>query len=129
VPAQRNTRQRQAIRKVFEETSRPLRPLEILDLAQRHVNSIGLATVYRCLKALTDEGFLLSLTMPEVGTLYERADKKHHHHFYCRACDQLFDLEGCTLEQGGFVPPGYALDSHEIFLYGTCATCSTGATS
>ena len=46
----RNTEQRRAIRRVMEESGRPLSPREILDLARSLVPGLGIATVYRAVK-------------------------------------------------------------------------------
>ncbi len=55
----RNTRQKQAIREAFAEAGRPLSPEEALDGAQRHYKRIGIATVYRNIKALLEDGWLV----------------------------------------------------------------------
>ena len=53
---ERSTRQRSAIRQVIDEARRPLSPPEVLELAQQQVAAMGMATVYRNLKLLLDEG-------------------------------------------------------------------------
>jgi Fe2+ or Zn2+ uptake regulation protein len=72
---ERNTQQRQAILKVFEKVSRPLSVNEVLDLAKRRCRGIGIATVYRNLKALVEEGKVLSLDMR--GLTIDRGDYLH----------------------------------------------------
>src|SRR6516225_4764490 len=51
---ERATRQNTAIREALAAAGRPLSPAEVLDEARRHVAALGLATVYRNLKALVD---------------------------------------------------------------------------
>ena len=63
-PMDRNTRQRQAIRRIFEEVDRPLSPQEVLPAAQSYVPGLGIATVYRNLKALVTDGWLESVALP-----------------------------------------------------------------
>jgi Fur family ferric uptake transcriptional regulator len=53
---ERNTRQRSAIRDAIAVADRPLLPQEVLDAAQPASPGLGIATVYRNLKALLDEG-------------------------------------------------------------------------
>jgi Fur family ferric uptake transcriptional regulator len=60
---------------------------------------------------------------PGEAPRYERADKRHHHHFHCRACGEVFDVEGCVPGIAALVPAGFSLENHEIFLSGTCAHC------
>ena len=62
--ASRNTRQKDAIRAAFVDTDRPLSPEEVLSYAQRAVADIGIATVYRNLKTLVDDGWLVQVQLP-----------------------------------------------------------------
>lgn len=121
---QRRTKQRQAICAVFLEAQRPLSPQEVLELARVRVPSLGLATVYRTLKALLEEGFLVSVELPGEVPRYERAGKAHHHHFLCRVCGRVYELEGCPKDVETLVPPGFLAEGHEVTLYGRCAACA-----
>ncbi|WP_337843771.1 transcriptional repressor [Thermus sp.] len=120
---ERSTRQRRAIREAFLEAGRPLSPQEVLDLARRRVPTLGLATVYRNLKALVEEGFLAPVHLPGEPPRYEPAGQGHHHHFYCRACGRVFELPGCALEAEGLLPPGFRPEGHEVTVYGRCPDC------
>jgi Fur family ferric uptake transcriptional regulator len=119
----RKTRQRQAIRQVFEETDNPLGPQEVLLAAQAYTPGLGIATVYRTLKALVAEGWLVVVTLPGEPQRYEVAGKGHHHHFRCRACDRVFEIDGCPTSVKRLTPRGFRLEGHEVVLYGTCNTC------
>ena len=57
----RRTAQRAAIRKVLEETGRPLSPAEILQASQLFVPGLGLTTVYRTVNASWMKGGWLLL--------------------------------------------------------------------
>ncbi len=120
----RNTRQRDAIRQVFDDERDPLSPQEVLDRSQTHCPGLGIATVYRNVKALVDEGWLVAVLVPGEPDRYELAGKVHHHHFQCRACGGLFDIDGCVAGLDGMVPSGFQLDGHELTLYGRCARCA-----
>ncbi|MEM7415143.1 MAG: transcriptional repressor [Gemmatimonadota bacterium] len=121
---QRDTRQRRAIRRVFLDSGRPLAPDEVLNLGQRVVGSLGLATVYRNIKILSDEGWLAEVEIPGGGTRYELAERPHHHHFLCRKCDQAYDVHQCPDRIEELAPPGFKVDSHELTLFGLCAACA-----
>jgi Fur family transcriptional regulator, ferric uptake regulator len=90
----RNTQQRREIREVFERNDRPLAADEVLQLAQDRMAGLGIATVYRTIKALTDEGWLTPVKMPGAPLRYELRSKAHHH-FHCLQCRKLFGLDGC----------------------------------
>jgi Fur family ferric uptake transcriptional regulator len=119
----RSTVQRDAIQKVFVQKNRPLRVEEILQIGRATVESLNQATVYRNVKLLVEEGWLRIINHPELGALYEKAEKKHHHHFHCRSCDRLFEISGCALNERKSTPPGFVSEGHEVFLFGTCSSC------
>ena len=120
---ERATRQNTAIREAIEAAGRPLSPTEVLDEARRHVAALGLATVYRNLKALVDEGAIQVVTLPGEVARYELAQRGHHHHFRCDACQRVFDVHRCPGDLAGLAPPGFAVARHEITLYGLCSDC------
>ena len=124
---QRKTQQRFAIRKAFEEAARPLSPQEVLAASQSHQPGLGIATVYRNIKALVDSGWLRPVGLPGVPDRYEVSGKDHHHHFHCRTCDGVYEVESCPGDLDKIIPDGFELDSHEIILYGVCGDCAAHA--
>ncbi|MBA4049989.1 MAG: transcriptional repressor [Cyanobacteria bacterium PR.023] len=121
---ERNTQQRQAILKAFEIAERPLAVQEILDLAQGDCPGLGVATIYRNLKALVGDKKLIVVDMPGGVALYELPGGHHHHHFSCNGCQKVFDVDGCGLNVKNLVPSGFTLKRHEVLLYGFCDSCS-----
>jgi Fur family ferric uptake transcriptional regulator len=119
----RNTRQKTAIREAFAEADRPLSPEEVLRSAQQYHPGVGIATVYRNIQTLVEEGWLQAVEVPGDATRYEVAGKKHHHHFQCNECGKLYDLEGCTAQSRPKLPKGFRASGHEFYIYGTCAAC------
>ena len=119
----RKTNQRAAIQDVFLKNDRPLSVEEILLAGRRIVGTLNQATVYRNIKILVEEGQLKKISVPETGPLYEIAGKKHHHHFQCRTCDRVYEVKGCVFNDNSAAPSGFVTESHEIFLFGTCAGC------
>lgn len=120
---ERKTRQRTAIRRAFEDADRPLAPTEVLESAQRAVPGMGIATVYRAVRDLLEEGWLSTVELPGEPPRYERAHLEHHHHFQCRACHKVFEVHGCPANLGGLAPSGFEVESHEVVLYGKCNHC------
>lgn len=123
----RKTRQRQAIRKAFEDADRPLGPHEVLKEAQESAPALGIATVYRNVKAMVEDGSLRAVDLPGAPSRYEIAGKDHHHHFHCRGCDRVFEVEDCPEQIADLTPRGFLLESHEIILFGLCGGCRTPA--
>jgi Fur family ferric uptake transcriptional regulator len=120
---QRDTAQRRAIRKALDEAGRPLGALEVLERAQRDVPGLGLATVYRNIKALTEESAVAVVELPGQPPRFESAGKGHHHHFLCDACGKLYELGGCLGGLKELLPGGFRLSSHELLLHGRCRAC------
>jgi len=121
---QRDTAQRRAIRNAFEATDRPLTPQEVLDAARKEVPKLGIATVYRALKGFTDAGELDAVCVPGEPDRYERAGKRHHHHFRCRVCGKMFEMEGCPANLERLVPQGFGMEDHEVYIFGRCRRCA-----
>ena len=125
-PGLRDTPQRRAIRAALLDAGRPLTPEEVLSAGRVRVPSLGIATVYRNLKVLYEEGWAATVELPGEPVRYERAGKPHHHHFFCRACEQAFEVEGCPGGLRAVLPDGFELESHEVVLYGRCPGCRDG---
>lgn len=119
-----NTRQKDAIRSILEAAERPLSHQEVLELASQTVSGIGIATVYRNIKKLVEEGYLKLVEIPGSPSRFELADLDHHHHFQCQVCDKLFDIQGCPGNLSKLAPPGFETVSHDITLYGSCSECN-----
>jgi Fur family ferric uptake transcriptional regulator len=83
--------------------------------------------VYRHLKELQETGDLRAVELGSRDVRYEPADRPHHHHFACNACDRVFDIDGCPGHLEEMVPDGFALGSHDIVLHGRCRECSSEA--
>ncbi len=121
---ERSTRQRTAIRAAIEAAGRPLSPQEMLEAAQAEVPALSLATVYRNLKTLVDEGDITTVTLPGDSPRYEPAQHAHHHHFQCTTCKRVFDVHDCPGDLARLAPKGFTVESHELTLYGRCDTCA-----
>ncbi len=120
----RKTRQREAIKDVFERSERPLTIAELVDEASRSVAGLGVATAYRAVAALLEEGSVESVEIPGEPARYERAQKGHHHHFQCERCDRVFDVGGCLENLRKLAPPRFRVKAHNVTLYGLCSSCS-----
>lgn len=120
---ERNTRQRDAIRDAIAQAGVPISPKEILEAAQSSVQGLGLATVYRTLKLLVESGIVHPVDIPGEGPRFELSGKGHHHHFYCRGCTKVFEVDGCPGNFAQYTPPKFRLEGHELILFGMCDVC------
>lgn len=123
--ATRSTRQRDVITRVLDCAEGPLAVGEVLERAQADLPGLGVATVYRTLKLLTEQGHIHPVLL-DGETRYERAGRGHHHHFSCTRCGRVFTLHTCpvTLPRGTVYPGGFIVEAHEVTLYGQCPNCA-----
>jgi len=123
---QRQPRQRDAILEVIRDSEGPLTVQEILDRGQSRVAGLGVATVYRTLRLLREGDQVRVVILPTGESRFEAAELGHHHHFHCRSCDSVYDLDWCSIEMGSErpYPGGFVVEDHEITLYGTCPACA-----
>jgi Fur family transcriptional regulator, ferric uptake regulator len=121
---ERETRQKSAIRALIEKSRNPLLPNEILERAQQAVTGLGMATIYRNLKALVEAGEVRAVELPGEPTRFESAHLGHHHHFQCRVCGKVFDVQSCPGNLADLAPRGFIVERHELTLYGQCLACT-----
>ncbi len=125
----RDTRQREAIRRTLAEARRPLSVSELYELAQAKVARLGIATVYRNLKSLHAGEEVVRVELPgrpprwELAPGPQQALGRHHHHFLCRTCNKLYEIESCPADLQRLLPSGYVLEEHDILLRGQCQAC------
>ncbi len=123
---ERKTKQRNAILATLAAENRPLSTQEILENAQKKVPNLGIATVYRAVREFVDAGQITAINLPgDPSQRYEIKGKHHHHHFWCRACGKLFELEGCSGKLNIKTPKGFKTELHEVIFRGLCPKCKT----
>ncbi|MDJ0838146.1 MAG: transcriptional repressor [Acidobacteriota bacterium] len=120
----RRTEQRYAIRRVLEHTVRPLTPQEVLEKAKATVPGLGIATVYRNLKVLHQDGILSTVEVPGAPARYEMANRGHRHHFQCESCNRVFDMPKSSFTPSALVPENFKVRDHQVLFYGFCPECS-----
>ena len=96
---------------------------EVHTLTSKDFPSLGIATVYRTVKALVETGILVPIVIGGT-TRYELAEKSHHHHFYCQECGRVICLEGCPFPETQLAPRGFDVRTHELVVIGACPECA-----
>lgn len=119
----RNTRQKQAIESAFGASPRPLTVPEVHALASEVCERLGVATVYRAVNRLVEDGWLEEVCLPNQPVRYERTSLAHHHHFHCEQCEQVLDTAAPCESLETSVPEGFKVLRHELTFYGICADC------
>ncbi len=83
-------------------------------------------TIYRNVKAFERLGILESEVQDEQAIVKLQCDYQHphHHHFICRNCHRVQELQMCPLDYFENQVPGAKIESHNFELYGLCADCA-----
>ena len=94
-------------------------------------SSIGLATVYRALADLAEEGEADSL-QAEGESLYRACESPgHHHHLICRSCGRTVEIQADDIEAWAAATAaahGFRDPQHVVDVFGTCAACAARET-
>lgn len=120
----RNTDQQRLIRALFVRSRRPLNASEVHALARRKQPGIGIATVYRSVRRMLEEGALSLVAIAGETAYYEMAGNEHHHYFHCCYCRKVYVIEACPEVIAELTPPGFVHEHHDIVLHGYCRACS-----
>jgi Fur family ferric uptake transcriptional regulator len=126
----RTTRQRLRVLEALLAEPNDATAQEIYESLRRQHERIGLATVYRTLALLSDQGIVDVLMHHPGEACYRLCGQGHHHHLTCTECHQVVELGDCELEPwlaslGG--AHGFTVTSHAVEVAGTCGNCAQAA--
>jgi Fur family transcriptional regulator, peroxide stress response regulator len=101
--------------------------LEVYEIVRRSRPRIGLATVYRILHQLAEQGLIKELGRDTECSRYD-ARIHRHDHAVCTVCGALLDIPiDITLSQdilqSAAKAAGVVLGFHEVRIYGQCTAC------
>jgi Fe2+ or Zn2+ uptake regulation protein len=120
----RLTDQRRLILAVVQETDRHPTAEWVHAAVRQRRPRVSLATVYRNLRLLAQQGLLAEI---QAGPSLRFDGRVHrHHHFTCTVCGRIFDLEepvDARLDARVAAHTGFRVTHHRIEFYGRCAGC------
>ncbi|HQY33967.1 Fur family transcriptional regulator [Actinotalea sp.] len=123
----RMTRQRSAVADVLEDLEEFRSAQQLHELLRERGQGIGLATVYRTLQTLAEQGEVDVLRTTDGEAVYRRcARREHHHHLVCRTCGHTVEIDGPGVESwAAQVGASHGFDDveHTVELSGRCAAC------
>jgi Fur family ferric uptake transcriptional regulator len=128
----RVTRQRSAVMRALAAHSGFASARELHDWLRAEGDAIGLATVYRTLGALAEDG-AADVLRPEHRSgeaLYRLCGRGHHHHLTCRTCGRTVEVTAPDLEAWAAATAaahGFTDPEHTLELTGTCPACAAAA--
>jgi Fur family ferric uptake transcriptional regulator len=119
----RRTEQREAIIDALRATDRAVTAQEL----HGDLSGVGLATVYRNLQRLAEEGTAETLRRDNGEQAFLLCGGGHHHHLTCRSCGRVERVRDCRLDDWASqvaAEHGFAQVEHRAELEGVCAACS-----
>lgn len=124
---QRMTKQRQAVLDELTRVSDFRSAQQIFEDLHSQGQRVGLATVYRSLQGLAEDGRVDTLRSTEGEVLYRScASDHHHHHLVCRECGFTEEIEQSQIESwvsAVAADHGFSDVEHSLELFGLCASC------
>jgi Fe2+ or Zn2+ uptake regulation protein len=95
---------------------------EVFIRSKRTMPEISMATVYNCLTALVTSGLARQVSLQR-GAARFCPNMEEHCHFYCDACERVFDIE-LTEDSHSRLPKGFEARSYDLAIHGSCPECS-----
>ncbi|WP_394938722.1 Fur family transcriptional regulator [Psychromicrobium sp. YIM B11713] len=128
VKEQRVTKQRLAVSAALDELNDFVSTQELHRILHERGVSVSLATSYRILQSLAEDGAVDVLRNPDGEAVYRRcAAAEHHHHLLCRNCGKAVEIEAPTVETWAAdiaAQHGYTEPSHTVEIIGLCPECT-----
>lgn len=123
----RSTAQKAIISSALEHEKRFVSAQQLHRTLEDQGETVGLATVYRQLNALSESGHADSITIAEKQLFRACSQEEHHHHLVCENCGKAVEIEPpsedwiTTTAQSH----GFAVTRHVFEIFGLCAECSS----
>ncbi|GAA1049856.1 Fur family transcriptional regulator [Arthrobacter russicus] len=128
VKEQRVTKQRLAVSAALDELDDFVSTQELHRILQDRGISVSLATSYRILQSMAEDGAVDVLRNPEGEAVYRRcAVAEHHHHLLCRNCGKAVEIEAPVVEKWAVKMAqenGYTEINHTVEIIGLCPECT-----
>jgi Fur family ferric uptake transcriptional regulator len=119
----RTTEQRRAIMDALGSAESAVTAQEL----HAQLEGVGLATVYRNLQRLADEGRADTLRRESGEVAFRMCGGGHHHHLTCRSCGRVEEVRDCRLDDWARDVAdrhGFSEVEHRAELLGTCSECA-----
>ncbi|PIF01175.1 MAG: transcriptional repressor [Propionibacterium sp.] len=122
----RTTKQRTAVRALLADSQEFRTAQQVHEQLRSNGFTVGLATVYRALQTMAEDGDLDILRTPEGETAYRRCSDGHHHHLVCRRCGATVEISANKVEKWATEVAkqyGFSEVIHDLELFGICSQC------
>jgi len=121
------TAQRELVARTLLEMGSHVGANELHRRLARKNPRVGLATVYRTLQLLKDNGLIAERHFGERWRRYENVSAPHHDHLVCLGCGAVIEFQEPLIEElqdRVASKNGFKAERHRLELYGYCRDCS-----
>ena len=123
----RHSTRRNEVLEVFLTCEYHITANQLVELVHKKNPKIGIATVYRTLKLITEAGIARAVEFGDGTMRYEHDyGHEHHDHIVCIRCGMFREInnDGIESEQVAIAGKlGFSLIRHKMVLYGVCPVC------
>ena len=122
----RITPQREMIVEAIAHQGDHINADEVFALIQKRTRSVNLATVYRTLELLVEQGLASRIDLGEGRVIYATHQHGPHIHLVCRQCGQVLDADQDMLSAFNHQLRSdyhFAADLQHISVLGLCSEC------
>lgn len=128
----RLTPQREMVIEAIAHSGRHMTAEEVFEAVRERTRALNIATVYRTLDLLAEEGLVSRVALGGGGVVYATMRHGPHIHLVCRQCGRVIEADASL-----FKPLADRIEAQYSFLcgaqhfalYGLCAECRAGAAS
>ncbi|MEN9205310.1 MAG: transcriptional repressor [Thermostichales cyanobacterium BF4_bins_65] len=125
------SRQSRSLQQILDTLSRHQQPMsaqEIFVALRGQQQSLGLATIYRGIETLCNEGKLQQIHLGDNQAYYYLLphDGHNRHYLICTECRSVIALSSCPvedLENRLSKQYNFVIERHVLDFYGVCARC------
>ena len=122
----RITPQREMIVRAITQSEHHMSAEEILSELQETTQAINLATIYRTLELLWEEGYVFRNDLSEGKYAYAFAEHGPHIHLVCRKCKCVVDADPQLLQSLNrelLARHEFSADLEHFSVFGVCGAC------
>jgi len=125
----RLTPQREMILETIAHSGNHMTADEIIAQVRMRTQAVNIATVYRTLEMLVDEGLACQTDLGDGKVIYATLQHGPHVHLVCKLCRQVIDADYemlSPLNEQLLQKFGFSADLQHISIFGVCTQCKKG---
>ncbi len=117
--------QRELIKDVLKDNKDHPTADEVFIMVKQEMPNISLATVYRNLNQLAEQGVIAKISMPDGGDRFDSSPHEHCH-LICNSCGKIYDLDlplDVHLDDLILDAIGFRVNKRQFIAQGICTLC------